>query len=49
MGINDPKVIKKWPIYYNPYPFKEINFFNIYVVGQGDQQNGKVGQESWDR
>ena len=45
MAINDPKVIKKWPTYYNPYTFKEfLGFFNIYVVGQGDQQRGKVGQ-----
>ena len=35
-------MIKKTPTYYNPYTF---NFFNIYVVGQSDQQNNKIGQE----
>ena len=47
MAINDPKVIKKWPTYYNPYTFKEFFvFLNIYVVGQGDQQNDKVGEKA---
>ena len=40
-------MIKKLSIYYNLYTFKELLvFFNIYVVGQGDQQNDEVGQES---
>ena len=45
MDINDQKVMKKWPTDYNYILFKEFFcFFNIYVLGQDDQQNAIVGQ-----
>ena len=37
--------MKKWPTDYNYILFKEFFcFFNIYVLGQDDQQNSIVGQ-----
>ena len=45
MDINDQKVLKKWPTDYNYILFKEFFYiFNIYVLGQDDQQNAVVGQ-----
>ena len=47
MAINDPKVIKSDQHTIIHILLRNSLFFkNIYVVGQGDQQNDKVGQKS---